>query len=71
MGNTYYPRSWKYSIGCIDSDFYNSEKFGDMLCNLVLDLEDYYRETIVDIGNVELYCRDLKLHTIIQDGRKG
>lgn len=60
----HYPKTWKYSIGCISADFYNSEKFEDMMCNLILDLEDYYRETIVYIGNVNLYCRALKLHTL-------
>ena len=60
----HYPKNWKYSIGCISADYYNSEKFEDMMCNLRLDLEDYYRDTIVDIGNVDIYCRDLKLHTI-------
>lgn len=64
MSNKYYPRNWKYSIGRIDSDFYNSEKFEDTMYNLVLEPEDYYRETIDYIGNVDLYCRDIKLHTL-------
>lgn len=64
MANKYYPKNWKYSIGCISADFYNSEKFEDTMYNLVLEPEDYYRETIVELGNVELYCRDIKLHTL-------
>lgn len=39
MGKKYYPKTWKYSIGCIDSDFYNSEKFEDMMYNLILEPE--------------------------------
>lgn len=64
MGNTYYPKDWKYSIGHISSDYYNREEFEYRMRNIILDLEDYYREAIADIGNVELYCRDLKLHTL-------
>lgn len=64
MTKKYYPRNWRYSIGRIDSDFYNSEKFESSMYNLVLEPEDYYREILVEIGSVELYCRDLKLHTI-------
>lgn len=64
MRKYYYPKTWKYSIGCIDSDFYNGEKFEDMMYNLRLDLEDYYRDTLVEIGNFDICSRELKLHTI-------
>lgn len=64
MANKYYPKDWKYSTGCISADFYNGEKFENTMYNLILEPEDYYRETIDYIGNVELYCRDLKLHTL-------
>lgn len=64
MARKYYPKTWKYSIGCISADFYNGEKFEDMMYDLILEPEDYYRDTLVEIGNVNIYCRELKLHTI-------
>ena len=64
MSKKYYPRNWKYSIGAISEELYNSEKFEDMMYNLKLDDEDAYRDVVVDIGNVDLYCKDVKLRPI-------
>lgn len=63
MARKYYPKTWKYSIGCISADFYNSEEFENKMLNLRLDLEDYYRETIVEFDNADICSRELKLRT--------
>ena len=65
MNNTYYKKTWKYSLGSITKDVYESEEYEDRMYNLKLVDEDDYRDIIVDIGNVDLYCKDIGLRTFV------
>lgn len=63
MSRRYYKKTWKYSVGSISREFYDSEEFEGNMYNLKLVDEDDYRDIVADIGNVELYCKDVGLRT--------
>jgi len=56
-------KNWKYSIGRFSSDYYNGDEFENRMHNLYIPDEDDYRDIILDIGNIDLYCKDLGIRT--------